>query len=337
MTAYLIRRLLLVIPTLLGITVACFTLIQFVPGGPVEEMIAKIKRVGQDRGMDASRTISPRELANIKAYYGFDKPAPVRYVRWLGRVLHFDLGNSYAYNQPVWDVIKSKFPVSLFFGVTSLILSYAVCIPLGLAKAMRQGSVFDTVTSVITFAGYVIPGYALGVLLLIFLAGGSYLDFFPLGGLVSDEFESLGFWGKAGDLVMHMTLPLACYMASEFAFLTQLMKNTLLDEISRDYMRTAVTKGLSFRQAIWRHALRNALVPLATRAGEAFTVMFAGSLLIEKVFDIDGMGLLFYDSIVNRDYNVVMGLILLMSFMGLLGRLFSDFMYVAVDPRIRFQ
>jgi microcin C transport system permease protein len=334
--AYLIRRLLLVFPTLLGITVACFTLIQFVPGGPVEEMIAKVKQVGSERGSDASRTISPQEVANIKAYFGFDKPAHVRYWIWLKNVVRLDLGNSYAHNKPVWEVIKSKFPVSLFFGLTSLFLSYLICIPLGLAKALKHRSGFDTVTSVLTFAGYVIPGYALGVLFIIFLAGGSYLDLFPLGGVVSDEFESLPFFGKVQDFLWHMTLPLACYMASEFAFLTQLLKNSLLEEMSKDYMRTAVTKGLTFKQAVWRHALRNALVPLATRAGEAFTVMFAGAVLIEKVFDIDGMGLLFYTSITNRDYNVVMGLILLMSFMGLLGRLFSDFMYVVVDPRIRF-
>jgi microcin C transport system permease protein len=336
MTAYLIRRLLLVIPTLLGITLVCFTLIQFVPGGPVEEMIAKVKQVGSERGSDASRTISPQEVANIKAYFGFDKPAHVRYWLWLKNVCQLDLGRSYSYNKPVWDVIKSKFPISLFFGITSLLLSYLICVPLGVAKALKHRSGFDTATSIITFAGFVIPGYALGVLLIIFLAGGSYLDLFPLCGVVSDEFESLTFMGKVQDFLWHMTLPLICYMASEFAFLTQLLKNSLLDEISKDYMRTAVTKGLTFKQAVWRHALRNALVPLATRAGEAFTVMFAGAVLIEKVFDIDGMGLLFYSSITNRDYNVVMGLILLMSFMGLLGRLFSDFMYVVVDPRIRF-
>lgn len=336
MTAYLTRRLLLIFPTLLGITLACFTLIQFVPGGPVEEMIAKMRRVGNERGMDASRSITPQEVANIKAYYGFDAPAPVRYVRWLGRVCQLDLGKSYAYNQPVWDVIRSKFPISLFFGITSLLLSYAISVPLGIAKAMRNRSGFDTFTSVLIFAGYVMPGYALGVLLLTFFAGGGYLDLFPLGGMVSEEFESMTFAGKIGDFLWHMVLPLTCYMASEFAFLTQMMKNTLLEEMSRDYMRTAVTKGLTFRQAVWRHALRNALVPLATRGGEAFTVMFAGAVLIEKVFDIDGMGLLFYNSIVNRDYNVVMGLILLMSLMGLLGRLFSDFLYVLVDPRIRF-
>ena len=325
------------IPTILGITIVCFALIQFVPGGPVEQMVSRIRAASSERGMDASHSITEEEIENIKAYYGFDKPPLIRYGRWLGNVLKLDLGTSYSYEEPVWDVIVSKFPISLFFGFTSFFLSYLICIPLGMLKAIKNRSSFDTATSVIIFTGYVMPGYALGILLITFLGGGSFLDWFPISGIISDNFENLSVSGKILDFLHHMVLPLACYMASEFAFLTILMKNSLLDEIKKDYMRTAIVKGSTFNLAVWKHALRNSLIPLATRIGEIFTLMFTGALLIEKVFDIDGMGLLVYNSIISRDYNVVMGIILLSSIMVLLGRLFSDIMYVVVDPRIKFQ
>jgi microcin C transport system permease protein len=337
MKSYLLRRLLLMIPTLFGISVVCFALTQAVPGGPVEQMISKVRAASAEKGMGASHALSPAEIENIKRYYGFDQPVHVRYLRWAGKVARFDLGTSYAYGEPAWDVIKSKFPVSLFFGLTSFVLAYLVCIPLGAYKALRHKSTFDTLSSAALFAGYVMPGFALGVLLLIFFGGGSYLDWFPLSGIVSDDWESYTLWGKITDFLWHMTLPLLCYMIGEFAFLTLLMKNSLLDELPKDYMRTALLQGMTFRQAVWKHALRNALIPLATRAGEIFTLMFAGALLIEKVFDIDGMGLLVYNSIENRDYNVVMGIILLSSFLAMVGRLFSDILYVWIDPRIRLK
>src|SRR5690606_27892135 len=325
------------VPTLFGISLVCFLLTQFVPGGPVEQMVSQIRQTAGDKGQNASHAISPAELENIKRYYGFDKPIHVRYVTWLGKIVRLDMGRSYTYGEPAWDVIKSKFPISLFFGITSFVLSYLSCIPLGLYKALRHKSTFDTASSALLFAGYVVPGFALGVLLLTFLAGGTWLDWFPLSGIVSDDWESYSLWGKTVDFLWHMTLPLICYMAGEFAFLTLLMKNSLLEEMSRDYMRTALLQGMTFRQAVWRHALRNALVPLVTRAGEIFTLMFAGALLIEKVFDIDGMGLLVYKSIENRDYNVVLGVIMLSSVLAMLGRLFSDILYVVIDPRIRLK
>jgi microcin C transport system permease protein len=250
-------------------------------------------------------------------------------------VLRFDLGKSYAYQKPVWDVIVSKMPVSLFFGLTSFFLAYLISIPLGVAKAIRNRSGFDTASSVLIFAGYVMPSYALGVLLIVFFGGGTFLDWFPISGVVSDNFESLSPMAKAIDFLHHLVLPLICYMASEFAVLTMMMKNTLLDELNKDYIRTALVKGLTFSRAVWRHALRNSLIPLATGAGEILTVMFAGSLLIERVFDIDGMGLLFYTSITDRDYNVVLGLIVLTSVLTVLGRLLADLLYMVVDPRIR--
>ncbi len=333
MTSYIIRRLLLMIPTIFGITVLVFTLIQFVPGGPVEEMLQKVRGAAAERNL----RISEQEVANIKTYFGFDKPAPLRYLEWVGNIARLDFGRSYVYQEPVASVIVSKFPVSLTFGITSFILSYLICIPLGYAKAIGHRGWADQISSVVVLAGYVIPGFALGVLLIIFLGGGSYLNWFPISGFVSDNFEYLSFWGKVADIAHHMFLPLICYMIGQFAFLTLLMKNTLLDELNKDYLRTALVKGLPFRKAAWRHAMRNALIPVVTGVGELFTLMFAGALLIEKVFDLDGMGLLFYNSIVARDYNVVMALIFIISLLGMLGRLFSDLMYVVVDPRIRFQ
>jgi len=337
MKDYIFRRLLLMIPTVLGITIICFTLIQFVPGGPVEQMIAKMRAANNAKALDASKSISEEEIENIKAYYGFDKPPVVRYFIWLGNVFRFDLGKSYSYEEPVWDVISSKFPISLFFGISSFLLSYLICIPLGLYKAIHNKSSFDTISSIIIFAGYVMPSYALGILLIVFFAGNNFLDLFPLSGIVSDNFEQLGFFGKVFDFLHHMVLPMICYMASEFAFLTMLMKNSLIDEIKKDYMRTALVKGATFKNAVWKHALRNSLIPLATRMSEIFTLMFAGALLIEKVFDIDGMGLLVFNSVVSRDYNVVMGIILLTSILTLIGRLFSDILYAVIDPRITFK
>lgn len=336
---YLIRRLLLMIPTLIGITVVCFAIIQFVPGGPVEELLSRAQAMAAAKGggIDANRAVSPEQIEALKAYFGFDKPAHIRYLEWLGKVIRLDLGTSYTYGEPVWDVIVSRFPISLFFGITSFLLSYLICIPLGLLKAVRHGSKFDSWSSVLIFSGYVMPGYALGIVLIILFAGGSFLDWFPLGGLVSDQFSDLNLWEQGLDLLHHLFLPMVCYMIGEFAFLTLLMKNSVLEELGKDYMRTALAKGMSFRQALIKHALRNALIPLATRASEIFTLMFAGALLIEKVFDIDGMGLLYYNSMVNRDYNVVLGVILLSSIMAMLGRLFSDMLYTWVDPRIQFR
>ncbi|MCL2282242.1 MAG: ABC transporter permease subunit [Fibromonadales bacterium] len=332
MQSYIAKRLLLMLPTMLGISFVCFLIIQMVPGGPVEEMISKAQSAANMKG---GHNLSPEQIEQIKAYFGFDKPLMERYFIWLSKVARLDFGVSYAYGQSAWSVISSKFPVSLFFGLTSFFISYLVCIPLGLAKAVKNGSKFDSITSALMFSGYVVPGYALGILLIVLLAGGSFLDLFPLGGLISDDFYELSFFGKLLDLAHHLFLPFLCYILAEFAFLTLLMKNSVLEEIGKDYMRTALAKGLSFKEALFKHALRNALLPLATRMSEIFTLMFAGALLIEKVFDIDGMGLLYYNAMVHRDYNVVLGIIVLSCFMAMLGRLFSDLLYGFIDPRIK--
>ncbi len=334
MTKYVARRLLLFLPTLLGITLACFVLIQFVPGGPVEEAVARIQAQSAARGGSVSRRLSEEELGNIRAYFGFDRPAPERYLRWLGDLARLDLGRSYVYRRPVWDVISERFPVSLFFGITSLVFAYAISVPLGLAKAVRHRTGFDAATSALIFAGYVLPGYALGILLVVVFGGG--LNWFPISGIVSDGWESLDAGEKLIDFLHHMVLPMTCYMIGQFAFLTLLMKNSKLDELGRDYVRTALAKGVPHRREVWGHALRNSLIPLVTGLSDLFMVFFAGSLLVEKVFDIPGMGLLVFESMVGRDYNVVLGVIVFSSVLALAGRLFSDLLYAAVDPRIRF-
>ena len=313
----------------------CFILFQFVPGGPVEEYIAQIQMA--EGGMSATESMSEDEIDAIRANFGFDKPAWQRYLFWLGNLLTLDLGRSYSYNEPVLTVIVERFPISIFFGLTSFLLSYLICIPLGFYKAYKNGSPFDVSTSVLIFSGYVIPGYALGIILIIFFSGGGYFNWFPMTGIVSDYFEDLDFWNKVLDFAHHLVLPMICYMVGEFAVLTLLFKNSLLEEISKDYVRTSILKGTTTKMAIWRHAVRNALIPIITRVSEIFTIMFAGALLIEKIFDIDGMGLLSYNAIVSRDYNLVIGIIFLSSMMGLLGRLFSDILYVVVDPRISFK
>jgi microcin C transport system permease protein len=335
MVRYIIRRLLLIVPTLIGVTLVVFLLTQFVPGGPVEAMISKVRSQQSARGGEASKQMSEEEIRNIKAYFGFDKPMHIRYFRWLGGVVRGDLGRSFAYQQPVSDVIFSKVPISLFFGISSLVIAYAVSVPLGLLKAVRHGSGFDAVTSITILAGYVIPGWTLGIFLLVFLAGGTFVDLFPLGGIVSENFEYLDTRGKLLDFLHHMVLPLTCWVVGSFAFLTLLMKNSVVEELNKDYVRTELAKGSAYTRVVGRAVLRNALVPLVTGLGGIFSVMFAGALLIERVFDIDGMGLLFYNSIVGRDYNVVMGIILLSGFTDMLGRLLSDVLYAVVDPRIR--
>ncbi len=336
MRNYILRRLLLIIPTLFGISLVLFALIQFLPGGPVEHYIASIRSSLGASGASTHYEISQTEIDLLKRNFGYDQPVHVRYYRWLGKVLQGDLGESFSYQEPVFQLIIERVPISLFLGLSSFLLSYLICIPLGMKKAIHHASFYDLCTSSLIFAGYVIPSYVLGLLLIVLFSGGSFLDLFPIGGIVSDHFEELSFFGQIGDFLYHMSLPLAAYMASEFAFVTMLMKNSLLEEAKKGYMYTALAKGLSYRGAIRRHALRNALIPLATRLSEVFTLIFTSALLIEKVFNIDGMGLLVYNSMLDRDYNVVLGIILLASFFAMLGRLFSDILYVVIDPRIGY-
>lgn len=337
MLVYFLRRVLMMIPTLLGITVIAFVIINMAPGGPIEQKLQAI-RFGGGGGESAHTTgVTEEVIEALKKQYGFDKPMHVRYFIWLKNIVTFDFGESFSYEEPVVDVIASKFPVSLQFGLLSLFLTYLVCIPLGISKAVKQGTTYDTVTSFILMVMYAVPPLMLGILLIVFLAGGSFLQIFPLGSVYSDNYMDLSFWGKVLDRAHHFVLPTICYMITSFTVLTMLMKNSLLEEIKLDYVRTARAKGLSERLVVYRHALRNALIPIATGLGSFLAVFFAGSIIIESMFSLDGMGLLSFKSALDRDYNVLMGLIFFQSVLSLVGRLISDFLYVVIDPRIDFQ
>ncbi len=339
---YFIKRLLLLPPTLLGITLICFAISQFVPGGPVEQMMLQMR--GLESGSASAAKFTGKSLTeehrkNIEKHFGFDKPIYIRYWNWLKAAAVFDFGDSYKYpNKTAWQLICERFPVSLIFGLTGFILQYLICIPLGIQKAIKHNSFFDFSSSAIIFIGYSIPAFAFGMILKTLFCGVSenFWDFFPLIGFVSDNFDSLSFYEKFKDIIRHMILPVFCYMLDAFAALTILMKNSLMEQISADYVRTAMAKGCSFYRAVFGHALRNALIPIATGFGGFLTLMFAGSVLIEKVFEIPGMGLLALDAVTSRDYNVFMGIITLQAFLGLIGNIVSDLCYAFIDPQISF-
>ncbi len=344
MTAYFIRRLLLVIPTFLGITIMVFTITRFVPGGPIERIIADTRAMQAQGGGSSSaapgpsgnsQPLSEEQIQKLKEYYGFDKPVLVSYAAWLGKVLKGDLGRSTRYYDPVWDMIRDKIPVSLYFGILTFLLTYGICIPLGVAKAIRHKTGFDNVTSIIIFIGYAIPGWVAGVLMLVFFA--SKFSIFPLGGLTSEMFEDLTLFQKILDIAWHTVLPLISYMIGSFAIMTMLMKNTLMDNLSADYVRTAIAKGLPFKKAVLNHAMRNSLIPIATSFGQNISIILTGSFLIEKVFNINGMGLLGYESVLDRDYPVVMGILVISSLLFLIGNILSDICVAIVDPRVRFK
>jgi microcin C transport system permease protein len=340
-TSYFLRRFLLIIPTFLGVTLLVFAVTRVVPGGPIERMMTEALLSGGDRGATVASaqgrggsSLSEAQLDQLREYYGFDKPVFVSYVEWLGKVFTLDLGRSTRYNEPVWDTIKGRFPISIFYGITTLILTYAVCIPLGIAKAIRHNSHFDNISSGVVFFGYAIPSYVVGIALLTFFA--SQLEWFPLGGFVSNNYDSLGSWEKFLDVIHHATLPLMSYMAGSFAVTTFMMKNTLMDNLSADYVRTAIAKGLTFKQAVYRHALRNSLIPIATSFGNNISLILTGSFLIERIYNIDGFGLLGFESLVERDYPVVMGILVLSSLLFLVGNIISDICVALVDPRVKF-
>ncbi len=343
MSAYFLRRFLLIIPTFLGITVAVFVVMHFVPGGPVEREIMRLRMATVTEGGAgaaigfANEGLPEEAIEQIRQYYGFDKPVHIRYAQWLWNLLHLNLGNSYVYQEPVWDVIRSRFPISIFLGLTGFLLSYLVCVPLGVLKAVKHGSRFDVISSVLVFLGYAVPGWALGTALLVLFGGGSFWSVFPLGGFRSDNWEYLTLGEKILDQAHHMFLPVVCYMIGGFATLTILTKNSLMENMSQDYVRTAFAKGLSKRRVIFVHALRNSLIPISTGLGHVFSLILAGSFLIEKVFNIDGMGYLGYNAILQRDYPVALGILVISSLLMLVGNILSDVIYALVDPRIRFK
>ncbi|VEN74260.1 Peptide ABC transporter permease [Candidatus Desulfarcum epimagneticum] len=340
---YFIRRTLLAIPTFAGITIACFGLIQLIPGGPVEQAILKMKGAvpgAPGGGAAAAVSISPAQRKAIEAHFGFDKPFYQRYVKWLVRDRMGMRMESYRFpNKTAWQAIRERLKVSLIFGLTGFILSYLACVPLGIFKALGHESAFDLASSLIVFAAYAVPPLALGMVLKMLLAGtvDGLWDLFPSSGFHSDHFDSLPPMEKARDIFMHMCLPTLCHVAGNFAALTLLMKNSLMEQIGRDYVRTALAKGLGFSRAVWGHALRNALIPIATGFGSILSAMFAGSVIIEQVFEIPGMGRLSLEAIVGRDYPVFMGILSLASLLGLAGNILSDIAYVVIDPRIHFR
>ncbi len=337
---YFLRRLMLVGVSYIGIMMVTFLFTQIVPGGPIEQYIAEMRAGSAEGGASGEAVvIPPEQLEALKRRFHFDKPLPVRFWIWLVEDRFGMQATSTKFtNKTAWQLISERFPVSLSFGIPSLILTYMICIPLGIAKALKNGKTFDLVSSLVVFTMYAMPAFAFGMLLKMFFSGTVEwgLDIFPLGGFRSPHFEELSLWEKWVDQLWHMVLPVTCYVIGNFAVMTLLMKNSLLDQISQDYVRTVLAKGATLQHAVWKHAVRNALIPLATGIGGILSIMFAGSVLIEQVFDIRGIGWLSLDAAVTRDYPLFLGIVSLQAILGLLGRVLSDFCYILIDPRIHF-
>ena len=362
MAAYILRRILLMIPTLLGIMAISFAVIQFAPGGPVEQVIAKLTGQaggdplsggggdnlgGQDNLGDSggassryrgAQGLDPEFIARLEKQFGFDKPPLERFGLMLWNYARFDFGDSYFRDISVVDLILEKMPVSISIGLWITLISYLISIPLGIRKAIKDGSVFDIWTSAIVIVGYAIPGFLFAIMLMVFFAGGSFFDWFPLRGLTSDNFDQLSLWGKIVDYFWHLALPLTAMVLSAFATTTLLTKNSFLDEIRKQYVVTARAKGLSERQVLYGHVFRNAmLIIIAGFPGAFISAFFTGSLLIENIFSLDGLGLLGFRSVIDRDYPVVFANLYIFSLIGLFVSLMSDLMYTWIDPRIDFE
>ncbi len=367
MLAYVARRVLLMIPTLLGIMLVSFIIIQFAPGGPVERVIAQVTgqdtsataRISGGSGNDLSNAnpaqragsndpitskyrgaqgLDPEFLKQLEKQFGFDKPAPERFAKMIWDYARFDFGRSYFRDIDVVDLILEKMPVSISLGLWMTLISYMISVPLGVAKAIGDGSRFDVWTSSVIVIGYAIPGFLFAILLIVLFAGGTFLDWFPLRGLTSDNWDQLSLWGKIVDYVWHMTLPLLALAISAFATTTLLTKNSFLDEIRKQYVQTARMKGLTENQVLYGHVFRNAMLLLIAGFPGAFIgAFFSGALLIETIFSLDGLGLLGFESIVNRDYAVVFATLYIFSLLGLVVALISDISYMWVDPRIDFE
>ncbi|KQX87528.1 microcin C ABC transporter permease YejB [Variovorax sp. Root473] len=336
MAAYLIRRLLLIVPTLFGVLLLNFAIVQFVPGGPAEQLLSQLtNKENRISGGPTGRTLDAKQVAEIKALYGFDKPAPERFWQMLKQFARFDLGKSFFQSKDVWQLIKEKLPVSISLGLWTFFISYLIAVPLGVAKAVRAGSRFDFFTTLLVLVGYAIPGFVLGVALLVIFGG--QLQWFPLRGLTSPNWESLSWGARIVDYLWHITLPVTAMVLGSFAITAMLTKNSFLEEIRKQYVLTARAKGLTERQVLWKHVFRNALIPIITGFPTAFIgAFFSGALLIETLFSLDGMGLLSYESVLRRDYPVFLGTLYLFTLIGLVTKLISDLCYVWVDPRVKF-
>ncbi len=348
MAAYILRRILLMFPTIFGIMLVTFTVTQFVPGGPVERMIAQIQghsaaggEVRMSRSSDlyqGDKGLDKERIEKLRILYGFDKPPVQRFLDMMKNYLVFDFGESYYHHRSVVSLVISKMPVSMSLGLWSFLLVYGICIPLGIAKAVHDGSRFDVFSSTVILVGYAIPGFVLAILLIVLFGGGSFWNIFPLRGLISDNFSELSLIDKILDYLWHMVLPVVSSTVGSLAVMTLLTKNSFLEEIRKQYVLTARAKGLAENTILYRHVFRNAIIPIITGfPGSFITAFFTGSLLIETIFSLDGMGLLAYDSIINRDYPVVLGTLYFFTIIGLVSRLLSDLSYLVVDPRISFE
>jgi microcin C transport system permease protein len=364
MLAYIARRLLLIIPTLFGIMVINFVIVQAAPGGPVEMLIARIKgtaveataRLGSVGGETAAtgspsggqasagpskyrgaRGLDPEFIRQLEKLYGFDKPAPVRFVQMMERYAVFDFGQSFFRDRPVIQLIMDRLPVSISLGLWSTLLIYLVSIPLGIAKAVRDGSAFDVWTSSVIIVGYAVPGFLFAILLIVLLAGGSFVQWFPLRGLVSPDWHQLAWPARIGDYFWHITLPVVSLLVGGFAGLTMLTKNSFLEEINKQYVTTARAKGLTRRRVLYGHVFRNAMLLVIAGFPAAFIgILFTGALLVEVIFSLDGLGLLGFEAAINRDYPIMFATLYIYTLIGLVMGLVSDLTYVMVDPRIDF-
>ncbi len=369
MLNYILRRLFLIIPTLIGIMLVNFTIIQFAPGGPVEQAIAQFQ--GNDFGGASSRIsgtgsqpsteldtsslagagsasagskyrgaegLRPDIVAKIEKQFGFDRPAHERFLMMMWDYARFDFGDSYFKSGSVYDIVMSKMPVSISLGLWTTLIVYLVSIPLGIAKAVRDGQTFDVWTSALVSIGYAVPSFLLAILLIILFSGGSYFDWFPLRGLVSDDFDQLSTIGKIKDYFWHLALPVTAMVLGGFASLTMLTKNSFLDQLSLQYVETARAKGLTEKRVLWGHVFRNAMLIVIAGFPSAFIgILFTGSLLIEIVFSLDGLGLLGYEAAIKRDYPIVFATLYFFTLLGLVMQLVGDLTYRLVDPRIDFE
>ncbi|MCP4595852.1 microcin C ABC transporter permease YejB [Neptuniibacter sp.] len=365
MAAYILRRLLLIIPTLIGILTINFIIIQAAPGGPVEQTIAQLQGLdtnatarisgaqndissqtasntsgngSSDSGYRGAQGLDPELIKEIEAIYGFDKPAHERFWQMLKNYAVFDFGKSLFSDKSVIDLIIEKLPVSISLGLWATLITYMVSIPLGIRKAVRDGTPFDIWTSSAIIIGYAIPNFLFAILLIVIFAGGTWFDWFPLRGLTSPNFDELSLWGQIKDYFWHITLPVIASVIGSFATLTMLTKNSFLDEINKQYVLTARAKGLSENQVLYGHVFRNAmLIIIAGMPAALISIFFTGSMLIEVIFSLDGIGLLGYEAVINRDYPVIFGTLYIFTLIGLLLKLISDITYVLVDPRIDFE
>jgi microcin C transport system permease protein len=353
MAAYILRRLLLMVPTLVGIVTVSFLIIQFVPGGPIEQITARLQGTAVDAtatiggdagaavggaGLAATGELEPEMVAQLERLYGFDRPVHERYVKLLWDFARFDFGNSYFQDRPVIDLIVERMPVSISLGLWTTLLVYLISIPLGIRKAVRAGSRFDAWSSAIITIGYAIPGFLFAILLVVLFAGGQFLDWFPSQGLVSENWQEMGWPARIANYAWHMVLPITAMVIGAFASLTMLTKNSVLDEVGKHYVTTARAKGNTERGVLYGHVFRNAMLIVIAGFPAAFVgVLFTSSLLIEVIFSLDGLGLLGFEATINRDYPVILGSLFIFSLLGLVANLLGDIAYTLVDPRIDFE